>query len=189
MRQSRLGKPKDPPVKTVTLWAPACTVAFAKQYYGMSFEHHLVNPKGFRIDLLSDDYERDDHVILEAIYGKSVLYLISRALEDVHKSPLLGLERSIPGKWKKAIKEDFFAQASGADLEAWNDVVKKYKLSKPNVLRSRDAGTAAHIVPPSHTTFDNDVDINNTMLRRILGKRPQHLIKNLSGLDASNSTV
>ena len=35
MRQARLGNPEDPPIKSCTLWAPACTTAFANQYYGV----------------------------------------------------------------------------------------------------------------------------------------------------------
>ena len=41
------------------------------------------------IEILCDAREKDDSV---GPYGKSLLYLVSRALENVHKTPILGLE-------------------------------------------------------------------------------------------------
>src|SRR5690606_40060886 len=64
------------------------TMAFARRHYGRAFERGILDPATVVLELLSDQREKDDTV---GPYGKSLLYLVSRALEEVHKMPLLGL--------------------------------------------------------------------------------------------------
>lgn len=80
----------DAPVGSATLLAPACTMQFAARYYGRALERGVVPEGGLHIHALSDENERRDTV---GPYGKSLLYLISRALETPRKQPLLGLAR------------------------------------------------------------------------------------------------
>ena len=55
-------------VKTVHLYAPACTVAFANRYYAPHKE--IMN--NLHLDILADQKEQDDNVA--TIYQKSLLY-------------------------------------------------------------------------------------------------------------------
>jgi hypothetical protein len=75
--------------RTVSLYAPACTVAFANRYYVPAAENRIIDPRRVAIDVLSNANELDDTV---GPYGKSLLYLVSRALEPAHKTPILGME-------------------------------------------------------------------------------------------------
>ena len=64
--------------RTVSLYAPACTVAFANSTYLPAAEKKVIDPKRVVCDVLSNSNELDDTV---GPYGKSLLYLVSRALE------------------------------------------------------------------------------------------------------------
>jgi Papain family cysteine protease len=77
-------------VASCTLFAPACTVEFANQHYGAPVAGKLDHRK-LRIHVLSDELEQADSV---GPYKKSLLYLVSRALEPLHKTPILGLANS-----------------------------------------------------------------------------------------------
>jgi len=83
---------EGPPIRSLILFAPACTHAL--------FESHLLPAirsqriEAFHHFLLDDRRERDDHVA--RIYRKSLLYLVSNALEDKDReAPVLGMERSL----------------------------------------------------------------------------------------------
>ena len=82
-------------ISSCNLMAPACTVDFYKQYYqprlkkkGTKSSVHL--PK-LNIYNLSNTLELDDNVVYA--YRKSLLYLVSRALERSSNRPILGMEK------------------------------------------------------------------------------------------------
>ena len=83
---------KDFPVKTATLLAPACTMGFALRHFARALDRKTLPKGGLKLYALSDENERDDSV---GPYGKSLLYLVSRALETPRKQPLLGLARCL----------------------------------------------------------------------------------------------
>lgn len=178
-RQSRLADKKKPPVKTATLWAPACTTAFANRFFGNAFASGVFEKGGLHIHLLTDELERKDHVGSEILYGKSILYLVSRALEDRHKTPLLGLHRSWPKEFERAYEDDIFNPASRKDADDWATIAKDANV-RLRVHDGAEAFNGISRIPVSHTSFDNDIDVNMEMLNRILGARPKHSIRNLS---------
>jgi len=79
---------RDFEIASCRLFAPACTVDFATKTYGRALEKQVFPAENFYLHALSDTLERADRV---GPYGKSLLYLISRALEVNHKEPILGL--------------------------------------------------------------------------------------------------
>ncbi len=178
-RQARMADTGNPPVDSLTLWAPACTVSFADRYFGLPTEKGVIAPKAMHVDLLDDELERADHVAGEQVYGKSVLYLVSRALEADHKTPLLGLEWALEDKLAEAYTKDIFNRSGRKAAEDW-------------CARAREIGVTFHThdepqtsngpdrIPATHGSFDNDVAVNMAMLERILGKPPEHEIKDLS---------
>jgi hypothetical protein len=85
---------------SVHLWAPACTVSFATATYGRAFADNVADPKTTFIDVLSVANEKSDPCV-PLLYSKSLLYLVSRALEPEHKTPVLGLQKAWI-KWTKA---------------------------------------------------------------------------------------
>ncbi len=85
-------------ISSCTLWAPACTIALFKQAYLSAIENQTI--KRFALFVLSGKAELDDDCA--GIYHKSLLYLVSNALEDRPHIPgfrdgvpLLGMEKFI----------------------------------------------------------------------------------------------
>ena len=92
---------------------------------------------------LTEELERDDHVAYA--YRKSLLYLVSRALERERNKPLLGMQRH-----SKKLSD-------GPRLKFI------YSDGKNEFSRST-----------SHGGFDNDVYTLNAIMKTILGKNPPH---------------
>lgn len=96
-------------IASLTLWAPACTMELFEHAYKPHIDSGAI--KAFDLFTLDDPTERDDNCA--NIYNKSLLYLVSGALEKTARiplirpngTPLLGLardvERMVPaGFWK-----------------------------------------------------------------------------------------
>lgn len=82
-------------IESCTLWAPACTVKLFNKNYLPAIKSGQI--RKFNLYTLSDKAERDDHCA--RIYNKSLLYLVSHALEDKCRipgfregEPILGME-------------------------------------------------------------------------------------------------
>jgi hypothetical protein len=165
---------------SIHLWAPACNVEFATETYGAAFTNGVANPKTTYIGLLSDANERGDPCV-PALYSKSLLYLVSRALEAEHKTPVLGMARVWP-KWDK--DDDTFMRGYEAQLKAWRAASKNVQLDspiikpevptlrEPNKLETIDAG---------HGSFDNNIEVVNRAIERIIGKKPKVPVTDLRG--------
>jgi len=115
--------------------------------------------------LLSDAVEICDTV---GPYRKSLLYLVSRALENCHKMPILGLEQIFDAKANPKWHDDEvesvkrwqkFWSAVGNDL----DVVNSKQVS---------TGSLGRHIRACHGSFDNDATTIETTLRRITGEKP-----------------
>jgi len=136
-----------PVIASCTLLAPACTVDFFNAVYkprlGKQPAAGQVPLPKLRVYNLQDDAEQDDNVA--AIYGKSLLYLVSRALERQKDKPLLGLERDC----------------------------RKRHLAGIDGLEILYASEGSHqSASTSHGGFDNDLATMNGLLRLVLGKAP-----------------
>lgn len=136
---------------TIHLMAPACTVAFFKEHY----EPYLTNKGALRLQdkiylyNLADQLEQDDtvsaNVPLLPSYGHSLLYLVSRAYEQMPNTPIAGMQtyaREMPSQSKLEIT---------------------YSTGQGSKTASR-----------SHGGFDNDAATLGTIMSRILGKPVPH---------------
>jgi len=162
LREEKLG------VASCTLYAPACSVEFANQHYQPAITSGTLNPKQFHIDILSDDLERADNVI--GLYGQSLLYLVSRALEDAHKTPLLGMYREWMGPEVEDELKPLFSPSGVKAILNWREFAKKHGLSA-EVLETTPVATTItrESTPAAHGSFDNDIRIVAATIRRILG--------------------
>jgi hypothetical protein len=165
-------------LKSVHLYAPACTVAFANRHYA---SNDKVMAQLY-IDLLSDKVERDDNVI--SIYRKSLLYFVSNALEADQRTPILGLERVFDANfngWDGSSDTgdalaNWRAAAAGAHLAK--------RLTSINTDRIHVAtGTDGKpvIERAAHGNFDNDVGVIARTLERITGDRLKLPVEDLRG--------
>ena len=174
----------DDGLESVTLYAPACTMEFAIRYFGKALSSGIIAPGQLHIDNLNDALERDDRV---GPYGKSLLYLVSRALDDVRKAPLLGLERSWLWNDNGSLMnaEDaslsdlkkkhgiYFEETHVKFMRDWNKMVQAHNVSfafqsEPEMVTKITNGVKLR-EKRDHGSFDNDIDTVSASLKRILG--------------------
>ena len=160
---------------TLSLFAPACTVSFAMRYYLEAVKHRLLESRRMHIDVLSDERERADSV---GPYGKSLLYLVSRALEDVHKMPILGME----GVWRDITERpDMWNRSKLTDVKDWRKfATAKVKLRVHDKKRA-NISNGQDLIRLAHGSFDNDVDVMTRTLERIRGAKLRARIESLKG--------
>lgn len=168
-----LSQPQSLKAATLTLFAPACTVEFANTHYGVAIDKAQVVLDNFHIDIMDNERELADTV---GPYGKSLLFLVSRALESYHKMPLLGMEAA----WNKALK-NVWAQ----DAMTQSAVDNWLKIAKGASLRLHDkkrefVSTGSSQIKLAHGSFDNDVDVITRMLERIRGDKLAMAVENLA---------
>jgi hypothetical protein len=102
---------------SLRLFAPACTVRFALDHLRPALQKKVLAPERLSLHVLSDANEQDDSV---GPYRKSLLYLVSRAFEDVHKMPLLGMARAFdPASAQPRAADDLWAADRLAELRQW----------------------------------------------------------------------
>jgi pimeloyl-ACP methyl ester carboxylesterase len=167
---------KDIKVKSCTLYAPACDLNFALAYFKPAIEAHQLARSEFRIHVLSDQLERDDSV---GPYQKSLLYLVSRALERWHKTPLLGLANAFDAARATAEywHSDTLDQVKQWQKFFWGSSVPKgfasggkSKLSgNLQVLSQAQVNIGTRYIKSSHGCFDNDPDVIRPTLQNIFG--------------------
>lgn len=169
------GRPALDAVPSVHLYAPACTVAFANQHYAGTD----ILPRT-HIALLSDPLERADNTAL--VYRKSLLYLVSNALEADRRTPILGLQRVFDTAQDEHAWDG--AAATGETLRAWHRAVADSQLaSRLQVLHDDKVLTALPDLrqPASHGCFDNDIPLLTSTLQTICGGPLAHRIRDLRG--------
>ena len=157
---------RELPVSSATLYAPACTMEFANRHYGNAHKKGILDKQNLHIHFMDDERELADSVA--NIYGKSLLYLVSRALEDIHKMPLLGMAAA----WDTAhaqTEDGKFNMVQLREIRKWLDFeqgrVNRYVYSKADakVLTSLNND----VIDLSHGSFDNDINILDATLKRI----------------------
>jgi hypothetical protein len=134
------------------------------------------------LDVLSDKVERDDNVA--SIYRKSLLYLVSNALETDLRTPILGLD---------AVNDTAFAGWDGSSdtgeaLATWRAAAADAQLAKRTQLVTSDRIETAIgsdgqpvRVRASHGGFDNDIEVVTRTLQRIRGGELALKIDDLRG--------
>jgi hypothetical protein len=144
-------------VRTCSLYAPACSIDFALAHYATAFAARTLARRDLHLHVLSDQRELDDTV---GPYRKSLLYLVSRALEPEHKTPLLGLERDCRRLWTPV------SQVSG--LSANLHVLSRAQVS---------TGRLGKPIRTTHACFDNAAEVIDATLRRILQRAPRYPVQ------------
>lgn len=152
-----------PEVATCSLFAPACSVGFALEHYKPALESGSLG--ALTVDGLSDRRELEDTV---GPYGKSLLYLVSRALESLHKMPLLGMQGAWGAEWETP---DQWNREVGADTGAWRAFAKARGLAF-EALDAEHVSDGEEEIAAAHGSFDNDVAVIAKTLRRIRGGEP-----------------
>ncbi|MBM7505363.1 caspase domain-containing protein [Agromyces aurantiacus] len=138
-----------PRFETATFLAPAVRIdTFSEKLLPRAKAGAIERLAVFAMD---DATEQDDTCV--GLYGKSLLYLVSRSFESDKDTPLLGLEKDIARSRAVAA---FLSRppAEAAEL----------------VLAPRDRGPRTGSASRSHGGFDNDVATMDSVLRRVSGR-------------------
>lgn len=153
LRRLAVALPKNVPVATCTLWAPACTIDLFRETYVPALETGRLGRLALYV--LTEESEQADNCA--HIYNKSLLYLVSNAFEDRLRIPLvrpgvplLGLEKSVD-----AILTD--------TLNRLNILLAR----SPNAKSETDIGAAR---ARQHVDFDDDAVTLRSTLRFILNR-------------------
>ena len=171
----RLGGKNGIQVASCELHAAACSSSFAVQHYGGADKAGVLALKNLRLNVLSDANERMDGLpsAERNIYGKSLLYLVSRALDDTRKQPLLGMERALVEPDPAWVDDQWVLpmdQPTNPDVAIWRKLWPGGDLltqvDKPKV-RTTQAGDQ---IAASHGSFDNNIELMTATLKRIRGK-------------------
>lgn len=168
-------------VQSCQLFAAACSSGFAIERYLNAHARGVLKLDQVWLDVLSDENEKADGLPTPGFpaYGKSLLYLVSRALEDIRKQPLLGMARALDPRY--ANDKDQWDESALPAVQKWlaNWPAKPDRLriwTSPWVRTTRDGQQ----IPSSHGSFDNNIEVMTFVLTRITGKR---LIAELEWLD------
>jgi len=159
------------PIRTCTLWAPACTMKlFAATYLpavrSKTIEH-------FNLFTMKDGTEQADDCA--KIYHKSLLYLVSNSFEDQMRVPLVRDGEPLLGMEKFILADPAFA-VDAAEVRRTNPPTvplfgsnNAIWIRTPNGLPvgSPDASEARH-----HGDFDDDERTVKATLARILNASP-----------------
>ncbi len=176
----------DIPVASCSLLAPACDLGFALEHYKPALEGGQLAREKFRVRVLSDALELDDSV---GPYRKSLLYLVSRALERWHKTPLLGMAASFDGAM---VSDQFWHTDTVALVREWQAFFWQGRAprgfaknaSPPEtkalrVLTERQVSVGPRKIKSSHGCFDNSVDVIAELVKSIGGAAPKQSITDL----------
>lgn len=172
----------SPAAQTCTLFAAACSTQFAVNHYLPAADNGLIDLRRVWLHYLSDGNEKNDGLPSPKLpaYGKSLLYLVSRALDDARKMPLLGLERSLDPRYANdkeqwAEEELHWVQEWQA---RWGTTASPLAMPEahPFVENTREGGQ----VQATHGSFDNNIAVIGETLRRVRGSA---LVSPLEWLD------
>jgi len=141
---------KDVPIGSVSLWAPACTIDLFQQIYLPLASSGAI--QAFDLYTLDDATERNDDCA--GIYHKSLLYLVSHALEARARIPLMRDGTPLLGLARDA--------ATHIPRTFWNGPNRNWYLAPAGAQSD-----ATH-----HGDFDDDPDTWRSTLARITGKAP-----------------
>ena len=185
---------KGSTAKSLTLWAPACSLNFACTHFVAALEKGTLG--SLHVDTLSDELESADEVA--RAYGKSLLCLVSRSLEDRHKEPLLGLEKT----WRDLRRakngdltdpdNDWASDPRGrgrkwdpdgeltlpSEFKTFADwwaelgvAITHAAWTGPSVVEE-SGGRAVRTAARTHGSFEGDVPVFNALLKRVTGREP-----------------
>lgn len=167
---------------TATLLAPACSAAFANQHYVAADQAQVLKLANLWLHVLSDENEQADGLPTPALpaYGKSLLYLVSRALDDVRKQPLLGMERMQLAQY--ADDADQWDAGQLTEVARWQAAWPGAGAGLLQVVKEPDVRTTrtGRSEPATHASFDNNIDVMTATLERI---RADALVAPLEWLD------
>jgi len=167
-------------LESLSLYAPACTIEFANKKIIKACDDSILNKN--KIFIHNMDVEREKADNTAGIYRKSLLYLVSRAFEGMHKMPILGLEEAWNlNKYQKGKSGGFnFAQKNKA--KKWTEFFGE---SENHISYDREdhpirVNKNHDVEDLSHGSFDNDINVMEFTIQKILDGELKTPVENLA---------
>ena len=148
-------------VASLRLLAPACTARFALDHFRPAVRAGTLDARTWHIHNLSHRNELADSV---GPYGKSLLVLASRALEDSHKMPLIGLDQAFdPATVAGPASNGLWSPDHVAELREWiafwRGLGHDASHRAAHVLSQASVPTGGHSLRATHGCFEHAIDI------------------------------
>lgn len=150
------------------LLAPTISIQDSNAFIVKYSKKGVIDKKSIHIYILDKEMEKRDHV---SRYSQSILYLISRSLEKIHKTPLLGLLDSWDDKNSKT-KDGIFNTSQLNDLKKWHKFA--YALDNtlfPYILKKKHSQLESYqdndFVKLTHKNLDSSLFILESVLKII----------------------
>lgn len=155
-------------LSSLHLLAPTISIQDSNKYIIKAHKKGLFDKKNIHIYMLSKEMEHSDNV---GKYSQSLLCLISRSLEKIHKTPLLGLMDS----WDEnniSTKDGVFNTTQLNDLKKWQNFAYEaknnlfpYSIGKEHM--QLDCSKNNDAVRLSHSNLDSSIFILERVLKII----------------------
>jgi len=158
--------------KSCTLYAPACDTHFALNFFQTAQNNGTL--EALHVHNLSDKRELEDSV---GPYRKSLLYLVSRALERQHKLPLIGMQQAFDAASIKPNKSIWNSDSLDS-VAAWQAHAEANV--KLHLLKDKQVDAGSKHIAASHGCFDNSVAVVGETIRLIRGSPLAHKIGDLN---------
>jgi hypothetical protein len=153
-------------LNSLHLLAPTITIQDSNTFIIKACKQGVIEKRNIDIYLLDKEMENHDYI---SRYSRSILYLISRSLEKIHKTPLLGLLDSWDDK-NSSKKDGVFNTSQLNDLKKWNRFT--YELNNtlfPYILTKKDAPLASSrdndFIKLNHKNLDKSIFILERVLK------------------------
>lgn len=169
-------------VQTCSLFAAACSARFAMDRYAGAAAASVLELSRLWLHVLSDANEKADGLPSPSLpaYGKSLLYLVSRALDDARKMPLLGMERTLLPTYAK--DTDQWDAGELVAVQAWQAAWPGANagllgtVATPKLRNTREGNQ----IDATHGSFDNNIEVLTATIERIA---QQPLVSEMEWLD------
>ena len=148
-------------ISSCTLWAPACTIDLFKQAYLPAIDSGMI--ERFALFVLSEKAEQDDNCA--GIYHKSLLYLVSNALEKESRIPGFGDNFPLRDGFPMLGMQKFIEK--DAQLK---ELFRKRKAQLIIAPNNEGEGLLISSGSHHHGDFDDDQKTVQATLAHILGK-------------------
>ncbi len=150
------------------LLAPTISIQDSNAFIVKYTKKGVIDKQNIHIYILDKEMEKRDHV---SKYSQSILYLISRSLEKIHKTPLLGLLDSWDDKNNKT-KDGVFNTSQLNDLKKWHKFA--YALNNtlfPYILKKKHSQLESYqnsdFLKLNHKNLDSSLFILKRVLKTI----------------------
>ncbi len=159
-----------PRIASCSLMAAACSTRFAVDHYLAAVDRGQIRAEDIHLHVLTDENEQSDGLPTPEFcaYGKSLLYLVSRALDDERKMPLLGMERALDPAYANSAWQ--WAEGELATVQRWQaawPAANRHLVMDRDVRITRTGAQAQ----ATHGSFDNDIDTLTRVIERIAGRK------------------